>query len=441
MKAVNTKQLAHGAGLVQTLAALVVAALGLASLLAAPAQAETQFLDSVVAIVDDDVIMASELRERLDQVQASLKMQKVDPPPQEVLVRETLDRLILENIQLQMGVNAGVRISDTQLNAAVTRVAAQNRMTLDQFRQQLELQGKSYEEMREDIRKELILQRVQAGNVNQRIQITEQEALNYLESPEGEELVAEEFHLIHALLPLPAEASAGQIAAAKAHVDSLYARIQGGETFQQVISTSAEPYLFTGGDLGWRKRADLPSLFAPVAPEMELGQTAAPLQNPAGFHLIFLAEKRGGKTIVAQNHVRHILIKPSAIRSDDETRDYITQLRQQIIDGADFAEVAQANSEDIGSAQEGGDLGWTNPGQMVPEFEAMVGKTDIGSISEPFRSQFGWHILEVLERREEDLTEMVAMNRAREVLHQRKFEEELAAWLRKIRDEAFVDIK
>ncbi|MCZ6829084.1 MAG: peptidylprolyl isomerase [Gammaproteobacteria bacterium] len=430
MKAVTTKHTLRSAGL-----ALWVSALTFNT------WAATQLLDSVVAIVDDDIIMSSELRERLDMVQASLAAQNVEAPPQEVLVRETLDQLILENIQLQMGRNAGVRISDSQLNAAVTRVAAQNRMTLDQFRLQLEQEGKSYEKMREDIRRELILQRVQAGNVNQRIQITEQEALNYLESPEGRELVAEEYHLIHALLALPAETSAREIAAARAHVDALYGRIQAGESFQSVISSSAEPFQFTGGDLGWRKRADLPSLFAEVAPELELGQTAAPLQNPAGFHLIYLADKRGGKTIVPQTHVRHILIKPSAIRSQDETRDFTAQLRQQIIDGADFTEVARANSEDIGSAQEGGDLDWVNPGQMVVEFEKVMNDTEVGAISEPFNSQFGWHILEVLDRRQEDLTEMVAKNRAREVLHQRKFEEELAAWLGKIRDEAFVDIK
>ena len=424
------KPLAHGAAAAVLFAAFV-----------GTTAAETILLDSVVAIVDDDVIMASELRERLVLVQASIAAQKADAPPQEVLVRDTLDRLILENIQMQMGMNAGVRISDTQLNSAVTRVAVQNRMTLEQFRLQLEKEGKSYEEMREDIRRELILQRVQAGNVNQRIQITEQEALNYLESPEGQELLAEEYHLVHALLPLTSDASAKDIAAAKAHIDGLYARIQAGETFQQVISTSTEPYQFTGGDLGWRKRSDLPSLFAEVTPEMELSETAAPLQNPAGFHLIFLAEKRGGKTIVQQSHVRHILIKPSAIRSEDETRDFTAQLRQQIIDGADFAEVARANSEDIGSAQEGGDLDWTNPGQMVGEFEKVMNDTEVGALSEPFRSQFGWHILEVLDRREEDLTETVAKNRAREVLHQRKYQEELAAWLQKIRDEAFVDIK
>jgi peptidyl-prolyl cis-trans isomerase SurA len=411
-------------------------------LLATSANAATQLLDSVVAIVDDDVIMSSELRERIDLVKTSMSAQNVELPPQEVLVRETLDRLILENIQLQMGANAGVRISDSQLNQAVSRVAAGNRMTLDQFRLQLEREGKSYEEMREDIRRELILQRVQAGNVNQRIQITEQEAQNYLESPEGKALLTEEYHLVHAMLPLDASStSSGELAAARAHVNALYARIQAGESFQQVISSSTEPYRFTGGDLGWRTRDDLPSLFADIAPEMNLRETAPPVENPAGFHIIFLAEKRGGRTIVPQTHVRHILIKPSAIRSEDETRDYTAQLRQQIIDGTDFGEVAQANSEDIGSAQEGGDLGWTNPGQMVGEFETVMNATAVDQISEPFRSQFGWHILEVLERREEDLTEIVAMNRARDVLHKRKYDEELAAWLQKIRDEAFVDIK
>ncbi len=401
--------------------------------------AETRILDSVVAIVEDDVIMSSELRQRLAMIERSIEESGAELPERDVLVRETLDRLVLESIQLQMGQRAGVRISDAQLNGALTNMAAQNRMSLEQFSQQLDASGKSYLQLREDVRRELILQRVQAGNVNQRIQITEQEAENFLESEEGQALTAEQYHLVHALLPLP-EADK-EIAAARAQVDRLYQRIQSGESFQAVIASSGGKYTFTGGDLGWRPRSDLPGLFEEVAPSMSLGETAAPIGSPAGFHLIYLAEKRGGDTIVAQTHVRHILIKPSAIRDEQASLEFITRLRQQIIDGADFGEIARANSEDIGSAQEGGDLSWANPGQMVPEFEAAMAKAEIGEITEPIKSQFGWHILEVLERREEDMTDIVTKNRAREILHKRKYDEELQAWLRKIRDEAFVDVK
>jgi peptidyl-prolyl cis-trans isomerase SurA len=402
--------------------------------------AEFQPLDSVVAIVEDDVIMSSELRERLDMVRASLAAQDREMPDQNLIVRETLDRLVLESIQLQMANRAGVRIGDAQLNDAVARVAAQNRMSVDQFRMQLEAQGQSYTAMRSNIERELILQRVQAGNVNQRIQISEQEAINYLESAEGEELTAEQYHLIHALLPIP-EGSTLNEGAAKAHVEKLYQRIKSGEEFGRVIASSQDPYLFTGGDLGWRKSNEVPSLFAEVAPTLEPGESSPPIRSSSGFHLVIMAEKRGGTTIVPQSKVRHILVKPSTIRDDDQTREFVIRLRRQIVGGADFAELARANSEDIGSAQEGGELGWTNPGQMVPEFENMMNEVEIGAVSEPFRTQFGWHVLQVEERRQEDMTEIVAMNRAREVLHQRKYQEELDAWLRKIRDEAFVDIK
>jgi len=401
----------------------------------------TQLLDSVVAIVEDDVIMSSELRERLDMLQASMQQQGRELPPQDVLVREVLDRLILESIQLQMGQRAGVRISDAQLNSALNRIAAGTGMSLDQFRIRLESEGKSYQQMREDVRRELIIQRVQGGNVNQRIQISEQEIANFLESDEGQTMMAEEYHLVHALLPISADNTAAEIDALQRYVDGLYARILAGEAYEAVISGSGPPYVFTGGDLGWRKRTDLPSLFADVAPQLEPGQTAEPIRSPSGYHLVYLAEKRGGAMVIQQTRVRHILLKPSAIRSEEETRELGAELRQQVINGADFEELAREYSEDIGSAQEGGDLGWTSPGQMVAEFDNVMDSTAVDAVSPPFQSQFGWHILQVLERRQEDVSNTVVRNRAGEILHQRKYQEELDAWLRKIRDEAFVDIK
>lgn len=403
------------------------------------AQAATQILDSVVAIVEDDVIMASELRDRLAMLRESFERQGRELPPQEVVVRETLDRLILESIQLQMGQRAGVRISDAQLNDAVNRIASRSGLSLEEFSLQLQREGKSYQDMRENVRREFVIQRVQAGNVNQRIQITDEEVENFLESPEGRQLTAEEYHLVHALLPVSDEAGSPQDREAARQVEALYARITAGEAFDVVIANSGLP--FQGGDLGWRTRDNLPSLFSDVAPGLKPGETAAPIRSASGYHLVLLAEKRGGEMLVQQTRVRHILLKPSAIRSAEETQQLAADLRSDIIGGEDFATVAREYSEDIGSAQEGGDLGWVSPGQMVPEFQNMMDSTRVGELSTPFQSQFGWHVLEVQERRQEDMSQVVVENRARDVLHQRKYQEELDAWLRKIRDEAFVDIK
>jgi peptidyl-prolyl cis-trans isomerase SurA len=387
------------------------------------------------------VVMSSELRERLDVITRSLKASGREIPPQDVMVRQTLDQLILESIQMQMGRRAGVRISDAQLNASVTRIASQNQMSLDQFRIQLEKEGQSYQGMRESIRQEMILQRVQQGNVNQRIQISEDEIRNYLESKEGEQLTSAEYRLFHALLSVPEDSSPETETDSKVYVEALFARIQNGEPYDKAIAGSAAPYTFAGGDLGWRKAGDLPSLFSGIAPEMDIGQTAPPIRSPSGWHMIYLAEKRGGKTVIEQTHVRHILIKPTAIRDEEDSRELAVSLRQRIEDGEDFVELAKEYSDDIGSAQEGGDLGWASPRQMVPEFEKVMNETAINELSQPVQSQFGWHVLQVLERRNEDVSETVSMNRANEVLHKRKYQEELDAWLRKIRDEAFVDIK
>ncbi len=416
---------------------LLAPVLALASFLSV---AETVLLDQVVAIVEDDIVLASELRDRLDRVVAGIEARGVDKPAQEDLVRETLDQLILESIQLQRAGRAGVRISDAQLNAAMGRLAAQNQMDLATFRQALESEGQSYQAMREDIRRELTLQRVQQGSVNGRIQITEQEIDNFLISEEGRYLAEEEYHIVHALLPLTETASQQETDAAQAYVNNLYEKIKSGGDFEQLVS-AANQYTFSGGDLGWRKRGALPSLFSEVVPELSVGATAEPLQSASGFHLIKLIDMRGGKTMVDQTRASHILVKPSAIRNEEETRQLAEQLRDRAVAGEDFADLAREYSEDIGSAAEGGDLGWVNPGQMVGEFENMMNATELEGISAPFKSQYGWHVLTVTERRAEDMTNTVLRNMAANRLHQRKFDAELQVWLQEIRDEAFVDMK
>jgi len=421
----------------------VLQAAGLATslLLGLQAQAQTQMLDQVVAIVDDDVIMASELRERILSITQTLQSRGMELPPEDVLIRETLDRLIIESIQLQMGNRVGARISDAQLNAALERIAAQNRMSLEQFSAMLEQEGQSYAAMREQVRREMVIQRVQAGNVNQGIQISEQEVRNYLASSEGQKLSQPEYRILHALLPLAPDVPDSEVATARSYLESLLRRIRAGEPFDRAIAGSTDRYPFSGGDLGWRKLEDLPSLFSDVAPSLEVGATSDPIRSPSGLHLVHLADLQGGDQMVDQTRVRHILVRPSEIMTDEQARDLVARLKDRAEAGEDFAALAREFSEDIGSAAEGGDLGWTNPGQMVPEFEAAMAATSIGELSDPVRSQFGWHVLEVMERREQDMTREATRARATEALHQRKYDEELDAWLRKIRDEAYVDIK
>ncbi|MFT6289168.1 MAG: peptidyl-prolyl cis-trans isomerase SurA [Alcanivorax sp.] len=399
----------------------------------------TEVLDQVVAIVDDDIIMASELRERLATVTESMRAREIEPPAEDVLIRETLDRLILESIQLQMGEQVGVRIADTQLNAAMQRMASQNRMTLDQFRMALDQQGQSYAVMRDQIRREMTIQRVQGGNVNNRIQITDQEVDNFIATEEGQKLVQPEYRIVQALLAVSPDAPDSEVEAAEAYIDRMLARIQDGDPFQEVVA-QADSYPLSGGDLGWRKLDDLPSIFNDIAPTLTRGETGK-VRSPSGFHLVYMVENRGGEQMVSETEVRHILVKPSEIMTEAQAETLVTELKRRAEAGEDFAELAKEYSEDIGSAQEGGELGWTTSGQMVPVFEDTMASTDIDTVSPAFKSQYGWHILEVTGRREQDMSEQLGRNQAMEYLHNRKYQEELDAWLQKIRDEAFVDIK
>lgn len=412
-----------------------------ALLATAQAQAATEVIDQVVAIVDDDIIMASELRERVSALTQSLQSRGVQMPPEDTLIRETLDQLILENIQLQMGRRAGVRITDEEINRATERIAAQNRMTLEQFQAALQSRGQSYENMREQVRREMIIRRVQMGNINQRVQITEEEVGNFMSTREGQNLTQPEFRLLHALIALPSDASPEQVSAASSQVEATLSRIRSGTDFAQAVQNSTSPYQFTGGDLGWRKLADLPSLFGDVAPALKPGETSEPIRSDSGFHIVNLVEVRGREQVVTQTKARHILIKPSEIMTDAQAQALAANLRARVLAGEDFGELAQEYSEDIGSAQEGGELGWTTPGQMVPEFEATVQKTPVGEIAEPVRTQFGWHVVKVEGRRDEDMSDLATRNKAMDYVHNRKYQEELDAWLRQIRDEAFVDVK
>ena len=403
------------------------------------ASAQIEVLDQVVAIVDDDIILASELQERVQGVRSTMESRGVEVPSDDVLIRETLDRLILDSIQIQLANRYGVRIPDQQLDEAMTRLARQNGLTLEQFRIALEQSGQSYAAAREGLRDDLAIQRVQQGNVMRNINISEQEIDNFLTTEEGEAMTQPEYQVVQALLSISRGEDAAEIAAKEAYVDEVLSNIQSGQPFEQAVS-GTEPYAFNGGDLGWRKLGDLPSMFADTVPTLTVGEVTS-VRSSSGLHLVYLADAVGGEQLVRQTDVRHILVKPTEVLNEQAAEDLVVELRARIEGGEDFGELARQYSDDIGSATEGGNLGWTNPGQMVPEFEATMAGTAEGSISQPFRSEFGWHILEVKARRDKDFSGEVRRNQVAGYIRDQKYQEELDAWLRKIREEAFVDIK
>ena len=403
------------------------------------ANAQVVPLDSVVAIVDEDILLSSEVRDRVQQIKASATQRGMELPDDETLIQETLDRLILESIQLQLADRYGIRIPDAQLDQSMARVAAQNRLTLEQFRDALTQNGQSYLQMREALRDELAIQRVQQGSVMRDINITEREIDNFMATEEGEAMIEPEYRVIQALVSVSRSDSKDERAAKEDFVDGVLANILAGADFSEAVSV-IEPYAFRGGDLGWRKISDIPSMFSEIVPNLKPGQTGK-VESSSGLHLVHLAEARGIERLVEQTNVRHILVKPNEVLDDDAARKFIASLKQRIESGEDFAELAKEHSDDIGSAQEGGELGWTNPGQMVSEFETAMAGAEIAVITDPVRSEFGWHILEVTDRRTENFAEQVRRNQVANFLRESKYEEELENWLREIREEAFVDIK
>ncbi|WNW12145.1 peptidylprolyl isomerase [Pseudomonas sp. DTU_2021_1001937_2_SI_NGA_ILE_001] len=416
-----------------------------ALLLSGAAHAAVQPLDSVVAIVDNDVIMKSQLDQRVREVQQTIAKRGGGTPPAEALQQQALDRLILENLQLQMGDRAGIRISDEELNSAVETIAQRNGMTLQQFRAALAHDGLSYNDAREQIRREIIISRVRQRRVAERIQVSEQEVKNFLASDLGKAQMSEDLHLANILIATPDSASSSDIQKAASKAQDIYAQLQRGADFGQLaIANSATENALDGGDMGWRKAGQLPPPFGDMLSSMRPGEVTPPARTPGGFIILKLLEKRGGEGQVQlrdEVHVRHILIKPSEIRSEAETQRLAQKLYDRIQAGEDFGELAKSFSEDPGSALNGGDLNWVDPNSLVPEFRQVMNETPQGVLSKPFKTQYGWHVLEVLGRRSTDATNQAREQQALNILRNRKYDEELQTWLRQIRDEAYVEIK
>ena len=413
------------------------------SLLSSKAFSEYVKLDGIVAVVDEDVVLASELLERINLVRESMIQNKVPMPERDVFVGQVLDRLIIENIQLQEANNRGVVIDDQTLSQAVQQFAESNGQTVEEFVVGLESQGTSYRKFREDIRLEMTLSRLQRGMINQRISISDQDISGLLNSPFYKDFFSDEYSLGHIRLDLSDNPSETDKERLIVEANNLVEQLRGGEDFGKIAAAkSSSSTALDGGSLGWRRAGEIPSLFAEIALEMEIGDISDPIVSGSAVHIIKLIERRGaGMQELSQTLVSHILIKPSEIRSDKESRDLSESIYRQLLQGSEFAALAKQYSDDPGTALNGGSLGWSEEGQFVPEFSEVMGKTETGQLSEPFLSPFGWHVLRVDDRRVQNISDEARREMAIDILFKRRFEEERQEWLKEIRDEAYIEIR
>jgi peptidyl-prolyl cis-trans isomerase SurA len=425
---------------------LLVSCLCAATLATAQSLADRQpqeELDRVVAIVNDDVIVLSELRERVQSARKQLGQAGTEPPPEHVLQKQVLERLIIERLQLEIAQRTGIRVTDEALNRAVSDIARRNGFSVEQFRDVLERDGFDFGQFREQIKNQILMSQVQQRQVRNRIQVTYREIDNFLATRKKQGKVDNEYRIGHILISVPEAASPEQIADSRRRTDEIFERLRDGADFAQTAaSVSDGQQALQGGDLGWRKSTQLPTMFAELVPDMKIGDLRGPIRTPSGFHIIKLMEMRGDdRHIVQQTHARHVLIKPDQLTTTDEARIRLEQIKERVENGEDFGDLARSHSDDPGSASKGGDLGWLSPGDVVPTFQTTMDALVPNQISDPFESRFGWHIVQVLERREYDDTTVARRAKAREQILQRKMEEEMQTWVRQIRDEAFVQYR
>ncbi len=400
-------------------------------------------LDRIVAIVDQSVITEFELENRIATVTAQLKKQGVELPPENILRKQILERLISDALQLQFAAQSGVKVDDTQLDKTIQRIAEQNQMTVAEFSEALKAEGISIKKFRADMRNEITIARLREREVESRVNVTESEVDNYLTTQASSNENRDEYEISHILIRTPEEGTPEEIQKAKARVDEALEALQQGTGFAKVsASFSDAPNALEGGSLGWKAASQLPSLFLDALKNMQVGDVSPALRSPNGFHILKLMNKRGGNSplVVEQTHARHILIKLSEVVSENDGKLKMDAIKERLDNGEKFEVLARQYSED-GTASNGGDLNWLNPGDTVPQFEKAMNELAIGQISEPVRSPFGWHIIQVLERRKQDMSKEAARLKARQEIRARKADEAYQDWLRELRDRAFVELK
>jgi len=404
-------------------------------------ESSIQKLDRIIAVVDQDVITEKELQEKINSVISNLKNQKIEIPSESVLRKQVIERLIANSVQIQLALQTGLKISDAQVDKTIERISEKNKLNVVDFKKTLEKDGTNFYKFREEIRNEITIAQLKEREVDSKIVITDGEIDNFLNAQSKE--IQDEFEVAHILIRVPEDASPEKLEKLKNKAEEASKQILSGKNFTQVSAAFSEtPNALEGGSLGWKKASDLPTLFVDALKKIEMGTLTPILRSPNGFHILKLINKKGSSSplIVEQTHVRHILIKLSEITSENEGRQKLISIKERLENGIKFEDMAKQYSEDP-SANNGGDLGWINPGDTVPEFEKTMKQLNANQISDPIKTPFGWHLIQVLERRSQDMSKESARMQARQQIKMRKSEEAYQDWLQELRDRSFVELR
>jgi len=400
-------------------------------------------LDRIIAVVNDEVLLESELVDLERTVRQQMRQRNSTMPPADVIRKQVLERLIVQRVQIQKAARSGVRVGDDALNAALRQIAVNNKLSLREFRDVLEDDGLDFADFRNSIREEMTISRLRKAMVEDKILVTDREIDNYLATQAVQGSSETSYHLAHILITVPEAASPEEVQAGQEKLTKVQQLLSSGSAFSEVAAGYSDGQnALEGGDLGWRKQGELPSLFASAVPTLAVGEVSKALRSGSGFHLVTLVDKKSEEThLVKQTLASHILIKTNQLTTDKDAEKRLNALHERITNGDDFAELARAHSDDPGSAIEGGSLGWSTPGAMVPEFEEKMNELANGEVSPVFKSRFGWHIIKVYERREENMAEEYNRGKARIQIKNRKVAEELESWLHQLRDEAYIEYR
>ena len=399
--------------------------------------------DRIVALVNSEVITQYELNERVERAVGELRARGTPLPAANELQRQVLERMVTDRVQLQFAKETGLRIDDLTVDNAIGRIAENNKLALSDFRKLLERDGVMFDRFREEVRNEIIIARLRERDVDNKITVAESEIENYLANQQQDSKVANEFYFSHILVRVPEQAGPEQLERQRARAQEVVQKLNSGGDFAQLAATYSDaPGALKGGDMGWRNRDRLPELFADALAKLKPGEVGEVLRSPAGFHILKLVDRRGagGPVMVEQDHLRHILVRTNEVVSEEDARRKLLGLRERIVNGADFSELAKQYSDDP-SGSRGGDLGWIYPGDTVPDFERAYKSLKPMEVSEPMKTPFGWHLIQVLERRTTDVSTDRKQLEARKTLRERKSDEAYQEWLRQLRDRAYVEYR
>ncbi|MEQ1543853.1 peptidylprolyl isomerase [Methyloglobulus sp.] len=401
-----------------------------------------EVLDRMVANVEGEAILESELQREIATIVQRIQASNTAMPPDYVLKKQVLEKIIVEKLQRQLAEKAGINLSEEMLNNSATDIAQRNNMTLEQFKQELQKQGLSYQSFQDNMHNEIIINQLRGREIGDRIKVTDREIEHFIETEDKGGEGMGQYHLGHILIAVKEGASSSVIQKAKNKADELVKALRSGQDFTKTaISDSEDENALKGGDLGWQTKNDVATFFVDAVSKMKEGDVSDPIRSPSGFHIIKMLEMKGvGAHTITKSKVRHILIKTNELIDDAEAQKRLLALKQRMVDGDDFATLARAHSDDKGSALKGGSLDWVGPDDLVKPFQEAMEKLAINEISEPVQTQFGWHLIQVLERESKDNTNEFKKNQIRDIIRKRKIEEETELWLRRLRDESSVEI-